>query len=187
MVTQRTLAFAATLALGLAACGRPVRHAAMWATGADASSSGSATTQFSALAATGAPDVVGCNDDPLSWSPATANTSAPEYLVLEYPRYVHVTDIRIYETFNPGAIVQVDVEAADGHTPPLTLFGSNTGDGNPGCPTVFHISVDNGDTPNVYNRVAIYLQPNLIGDRNGINGGADDFAEIDAVELSGTY
>ena len=84
-----------------------------------------------------------------------------------------------------SAITQVDVEASDNHVPPFNLFTSATGDGNPGCPTVFHLHVD-GDTGASYDRVAIYFNPSLIGDRNG-DTMPNDFPEIDAVELDGTY
>ena len=182
----RTLRIAATLAAAsfLAACGPPPRHAHMWASGADASSSGTTGSDFGALQATGAPDVTGCGDIPQAWSPASA-TSTTDYLVLSYNRYVHVSDVRIYETYNPGAITQVDVEASDNHVPPFNLFLSASGDGNPGCPTVFHLHVD-GDTGASYDRVAIYFNPSLIGDRNG-DAMPNDFPEIDAVELDGTY
>ena len=188
---KHTLALAAVLAATAAVaagCGpAPKRHSvALLAIGADASSSGSSGTDFSALKATGQPDVSGCTDSPSAWSPSTANGSAQEFLVLSYERYVHVTDVRIYETFNPGAIVHVDAEASDSHTPPLALFDDPAGDGNPGCPTILHLSV-NGSTSDVYDRVAIYFQPSLIGDRNGLNGTADDYVEIDAVEFDGYY
>ena len=167
----------------------------MWASGASASSIGDpASTDFSEIQATGAPNVVGCGDDPNSWSPSSADPSPgvdpsgdtiDDFIELTFPDYVWVHQIKIYESFNPGAVVAVDVETADGTAEPLPLFENFSGNGPAACPSAFVITVNEDTTPEQFNRVVIYLDSNLVGDNNGLNGNADDYNEIDAVQLIG--
>ena len=96
--------------------------------------------------------------------------------------------MRIYENYNPGAIVAVDLERSDEGLPPLEIFFDQYGDGvGSPCPSSFNIQVEEngGVTPDQYNRVAIYLDNDLIGDGNGNLDFSDDWPEIDAVEVIG--
>jgi len=161
----------------------------LWAVGAVASSEGiPGNTDFSALQATGMPDVGGCGDDPRAWSPETADAPLDpagwnEWLELTYPDYVFVHAIRVYETYNPGTIVAIDVEASDQSAPTIRLYSDANGE--PGaCPSVLATYVDQGTTVDQYNRVVVYLNTNLIGDANA-NGAPDDYNAIDAVQLVG--
>lgn len=138
------------------------------------------------------PNVVGCGDDPNAWSPAVANPDAPglftidDFIVLEFPYYGYVREVRIYESYNPGAIVAVNLERSDEALPPLTLFEDQLGDGvGSPCPSSFNIAIERtgGVTPDQYNRVAIYLDNSRIGDGNGNTDFSDDWPELDAVEL----
>ncbi len=164
-------------------------HVELFATGAVASSEGLPNSaDFSAVQATGAPDVGGCGDNALAWTPATADAPLQtgewnEWIELTYESYVFVDAVRVYETYNPGTIVQIDVEASDGSVPPLNLYHDPNGE--PGaCPSVLATYVDNPPTYDSYNRVVIYMNTNLIGDANG-NGQPDDYNAIDAVQLIG--
>lgn len=187
----------------LAGCGPPVddepdfirERVEMWASGASASSVGDpASTDYSEIQALGAPDVVGCTDDVKAWSPSSADPTPgvdpsgdtiDDFIELTFPDYVWVSQIKIYESLNPGAIVAVDVETADGTAQPLPLFENFSGNGPGACPSAFVITVNEGTTPEQFNRVVIYLDSNLIGDTNGLNGNMDDFNAIDAVKLIG--
>lgn len=205
MVTQRTLLLPALLSgvALLAGCGpppdRPQRETtSQFADGlVDESSNGSTgggNTDYTGIQALGAPDVVGCGDDPNAWSPAFSNADGAQlfdiddFLVLEFPFYAYVREVRIYESYNPGAIVAVDLERSDEALGPLEIFADQNGDGvGSPCPSSFNIQIESngGVTPDQYNRVAIYFDTDLIGDGN-INGNfGDDWPEIDAVEVIG--
>lgn len=208
MVTHRTLLLPVVLggiAL-LAGCGPPpkgIEHEtiSMFADSVVFESSngspGGGDSSYSGIQALGAPDVVGCGDDPLAWSPAFANPQGGaqtfEYddeLTLEFPFYAFVREVRIYENINPGAIIAVDLERSDEGLPPLVVFESQYGDdpnGTAPCPSSFNIQIESngGVTPDQYNRVAIYLDGDLIGDANGNTDISDDWPQIDAVEVNG--
>ena len=152
------------------------------------------STDYSELQALDQPNVTGCGDDPNAWSPAVSNPDAPglfsvdDFIVLEFPFYVFVKEVRIYESYNPGAVVAVDMERSDEGLGPLVMFDDQYGDGTgSACPSSFNIQVeDNGGvTPDQYNRVAIYLDNSRIGDGNGNTDFSDDWPEIDAVEVIG--
>ncbi|HVO29566.1 MAG TPA: hypothetical protein VMV18_02470 [bacterium] len=197
-MTHRTLTLtAAAVALGLAAgCGpgsRTHRQAiSQYGTGGDASSYAQDTANpndYSASQATGAPDVSACGDDPLSWAPASAqpnNPGADDYLDVTFDRYVFVSDVRITESYNPGGIVEVDLIATDGSAPDAIVFQDPTGDGAAaGCPTVFHIGINQGTTDDQYNRVRVWIDSDIVGDANGDGNINNDWNEIDAIELDG--
>lgn len=207
MVTQRTLLLPAVLSgiALLAGCGPPPRgieHETinMYADAVvfESSNGGNGNnSDFTGVQATGAPNTVGCGDDPLAWSPAVSNPQGglqtfewDDQLVLEFPFYAFVREVRIYENVNPGAIIAVDLERSDEGLPPLAVFESQYGDdpnGTAPCPSSFNIQVESngGVTADQYNRVAIYIDGDLIGDANGQAGITDDWPQIDAVEIRG--
>lgn len=198
MVTQRTVCLAAVIAaVAIAAgCGPPPKHAKrqavqQYATGADASSyaQGTNASDWAPTQATGAPDVAACGDDPAAWAPGDAQpgtAGADDYIDLTYDLYVFVSDVRITESYNPGGIVEVDLIATDGSAPDAIVFQDPNGDGTAApCPGIFHISVDQGTTPDQYNRVRIWIDSDIVGDGNNDGNPQNDFNEIDAVELDG--
>lgn len=151
------------------------------------------STDWSELQALDEPNVPGCGDHPLAWSPAVSNPDAPglftidDFIVLEFPFYMNVREVRIYESYNPGAVVAVDLERSDEALSPLEIFEDPYGDGPGACPSSFNIQIESngGLTPDQFNRVAIYLDNSRIGDANGNTSLADDWPEIDAVEMIG--
>lgn len=161
---------------------------------ATASSEGlQGSLDYSALQAVGAPDVDVCGDAPRAWSPATSNpmpgiapdgNTIDDYLDVAFPEYLYVRQVKIYETNAPGAIVAVDLIASDGSATPLTIFENYVGDGPAPCPSAFVITLDGGSYAQ-YDRVAIYVDENLIGDFNQDGSYQDDWPEIDAVEVTG--
>lgn len=140
---------------------------AQWAVRAEASSQYT-DTSWSAANALGAPDVFECADNALAW--ASATVTEQETLTLYYAQAVQPTQVNIYQTYNPGAIVSIDLIPADGGDP---IPVRNSADPGTACPGVFSIDVPEG-LPQV-NGVIINLDQSLINNWN----------EIDAVELVG--
>jgi hypothetical protein len=152
------------------------------------------SSDFSAMQATGAPDVAVCGDDPRAWSPSNAEPSpgvspsgdtVDDYLEVSFPAFVWVSQVAIYESYNPGGIVEVDLEASDDSTQPMVLWQNYQGDGYAPCPSAFVIDVDQGTTYDQYDRVLIWLDSNLTWDANHDGTPVNDYNEIDAVQLSG--
>jgi hypothetical protein len=140
-----------------------------WAVSASGSSQyGDANWSFDQ--ATGAPNTDDCADLPTAW--AAASSSGEEFLILDYQTPVIPTQINIYQTYNPGAIVAVEVINS---VTDESAFLPNSTDpiGNTPCPGVF--TVDVTDVTFEVDRVAIYLDQSL----------TENWNEIDAVELVG--
>jgi len=56
--------------------------------------------------ATGAPNTMVAGDQPTAWAPLQQD-AGPEWLRVEFGKAVEVAEVRIRETFNPGAISKV--------------------------------------------------------------------------------
>ena len=78
-----------------------------WATSAEASSA-YGDTNWSAQQATGEPDTLDGGDTPTAWAAASADGEV-ESLVLAFDVPVVPAGIEIYESYNPGAIVLIEV------------------------------------------------------------------------------
>lgn len=125
---------------------------------------------WSAMQATGEPDVEMCADNPNAWA-SLSYTSEEEILTLMYETPVQPAQVNIFQSYTPGGIVRVALLAAeDGTEIPLR----NSADPGTPCMGIFSIDVPNG-LPEV-NGVVIYLDQSELGDWN----------EIDAVELVGS-
>lgn len=206
MVTTRTLVLPVILTgiSLLAGCGPPPRDPHIETTDmfadalVDESSNGSTTQDpqgYTGLQALGEPNVVGCGDDRLAWSPAISNADGSpgifdidDWLVVEFPAYTFIREVRIFESYNPGAIVAVDLERSDDPDAVLNIFEDQYGNGvGSPCPSSFNIQIEEngGVTPDQWNRVAIYLDTDRIGDGNGNTDIDDDWPEIDAVQVIG--
>lgn len=167
----------------------------MYAVSAAASSDGMpGSSDYSSMQATGAPDVNACVDDPRAWTPSNADpvpgtssagVTVDDWLELTFPEPISVHQVRIYETYAPGAIVAVGLESSFGGADPLVLWNDYSGDGPAPCPSAFAITLDGYTASDAYDRVVVYLDSNLVGDANGNGIWGDDFNAIDAVELSG--
>jgi hypothetical protein len=82
-----------------------------WAATAQASSE-YRSASFSAARATGAPDVQSYGDNGNAW--ATKLADAPdEWIELAFVQPIRATEVRVRQTFNPGAIVRVDLIDSD--------------------------------------------------------------------------
>jgi hypothetical protein len=56
--------------------------------------------------ATGAPDTLDAGDNPSAWAPRSPH-SGMQWLQLEYERTVELAEVKVRETFNPGAICRI--------------------------------------------------------------------------------
>jgi len=140
---------------------------AQWAARAEASSEFT-NADWSAAQATGAPDVLACEDNVNAW--ASLEVTDDEALTVWFDEAVVPTQVNIYQTYNSGAIVGIDIIPAQGD---FMIPVRDSEDTSSSCPTVF--SVDLPDDLPKANGVVIYLDQSRIGDWN----------EIDAVELVG--
>ncbi len=119
--------------------------------------------------ATGQPNTFRSGDIQTAWASLTQD-GQDEWLMLIYEKAVIPAQIRIFETFNPGAVVRVSIFTEDGRE--VTAWqGKDTVEANEGFGVAeIPLNVDVRT-----NRVKIYL------DSTGVRG----WNEIDAVELIG--
>jgi hypothetical protein len=83
-----------------------------WAVSAWAGSQYGAVER-SASRATGAPDVPGVDDHPNAWCPAVRD-SGSDWLEVGFARAVPATEVRVRQSYGPGAIVKVEAIEANG-------------------------------------------------------------------------
>lgn len=121
--------------------------------------------------ATGEPNTEACGDQSTAW--ASARSTGEDMLILAYAEPVIPTQINIYQTFNPGSIIQVEVGSSATGEWSEPLPNSTDAPGNTLCPGVFTVDISDIDTP--VDLVRIYLDQSIGGSWN----------EIDAVELVG--
>ncbi|MBA4419687.1 MAG: hypothetical protein C0391_00905 [Anaerolinea sp.] len=142
----------------------------LWAASATASSS-YGSVDWSADQALMAPDTEGCGDKVTAWASQASNTV--EWLELSYAVPIYLTRITIYETYNPGQIVNVEVIEPNGSV--HSVYSAAPVDLRDTCP---HQIVVSWDTPLNYPaekvRVTVYQSVLGIG-----------WAEIDSVEVQG--
>lgn len=69
-------------------------------------------TDWSAMQATGAPDVENCGSNPKAWSPANIDTE--EYIEIFYDTPVIPTELVIYQSYNPSQVVEIQLVDPDG-------------------------------------------------------------------------
>jgi hypothetical protein len=141
---------------------------AQWAERAEASSQFT-DDSWSAEQATGSPDVFDCGDNSSAWASESYETEI-EWLAVTFRETVIPTQVNIYQSFNPGAIIAIGIVPANGDDP---IIFEDLEDLSNGCPSVFSISLPDGLPES--NGLVIVLNQTLVGDWN----------EIDAVELVG--
>lgn len=140
-----------------------------WASFAIASSE-YGSEDWSAMQATGEPNVDECEDSVLAWASVGANTK--EWIELTYDVPVQPTEINIYMNYNPSQVVEVQIITTDGDAYTTTTTKPEI---VPYCPDVYSISLELEKQLSV-NRVKIFIDQSKLG--IGWN-------EIDAVELVG--
>lgn len=139
-----------------------------WAVTATASSE-YGNPDWAAIQAIGAPNTQECGDFVTAWASSTGGSSY-EWLELRYAIPVFPDQIRIYETYNPGSIIRVEVITPGADYIVVWEDGPRTGED---CPHVLTIPVE-GIEERVFG-VRITLDQSIIQSWN----------EIDAVQLVG--
>jgi hypothetical protein len=143
---------------------------AQWAISARASSE-YRTTDYSAMQATGAPNVVRHGDNAKAWA-AKAPDAGEEWIELTYAQAVGATGVRVVQSFNPGAIIRIEVIDAAGvatvvwQGPDLTAYTKSE---------IGTLAVNFPATATAVARVRIVLNEKAVSGWN----------EIDAVQLVG--
>lgn len=140
-----------------------------WASSARASSE-YGEVSWSASQATGAPDVLNCEDNSSAWASLESDTK--EWIELSYDVPVIPTEIAIYTSFNPSQVTEVDIIDVDGNeyvaretTPQVVEF----------CPDLYQVFLEL-DKKVYVKKVKIYIDQSQLG---------LGWSEIDAVELIG--
>ena len=140
-----------------------------WAVRAEASSEYSAD-DYSAMQATGAPNVAVCEENPLAWASAAGDTE--EYLVLHYEIPVNPTELVIYQSHNPSQVVEIQLIDTNGETWML-WYGDPEESTN--CPDMWTHTIEL-DEVFFTDTVVIWVDQSVLG---------LGWVEIDAVELVG--
>jgi hypothetical protein len=140
-----------------------------WASNAIASTEYS-STDWSAMQATGSPDVDVCGSDPKAWSPAYIDTE--DYIEVYYDVPVIPTELVIYQSYNPSQVVEIQLVDPDGEAW-LLWYGDPEEVSD--CPDMWTHTIDLEETFLVQS-VVIFV------DQGIMNWGG---VEIDAVELVG--
>lgn len=138
-----------------------------WADEAEASSQ-YGDDDWSADQATGRPDVRACEDNVEAW--ASLEYEDEESITLFFDDAVIPTQVNIYQTLTPGAIVAIELIPDDNDDDAVRFDVEDPSDE---CPSVLSIDLPD-DLPETIG-VTIYLEQDLVGYWN----------EIDAVELVG--
>lgn len=140
-----------------------------WASKAYASSEYS-SGDWSAMQATGAPDVFTCGADPKAWSAAYVDTE--EYIELNYDVPVIPTEVSIYQSHNPSQVVEIQFIDTDDE---VWLLWYGEPEIVEDCPDKWTHTIEL-DEPFYAKSVVIFV------DQGIMNWGS---VEIDAVELVG--
>lgn len=141
-----------------------------WAASATASSEYS-NPDWAAAQAADAPNVTACGDDGMAW--ASSESTTVDWLELTYATAVKPFAINIYQTYNPGQIVKVELFAPDSQTSYVAYTATPVKVDT--CPQTLTISLD-GSKLGAVNRIRITVDQSVLG---------LGWAEIDAVELVG--
>jgi hypothetical protein len=129
-------------------------------------------TDWSFAQMTGEPDTATCGDNGTAW--ASQDATGRAVVQLTFAQAVIPSQINVYQTFNPGAIVEIDVGNSSNPNKVLPLSHSVDAPGNSTCPGVFSLDVSGVDVPIDF--VVIYIDQSK----------TQNWDEIDAVQLVGT-
>jgi len=143
-----------------------------WAASATASTEYS-NPDWAASQASGAPDVTTCSDDGQAW--ASSDDTSVAWLELTYATPVKPYQINIYQSYNPGQIVKVELFSPDGQTVYQAYTATPVKVATCTQPQTLTLSLDGSNLTQV-NRIRITVDQSVLG---------VGWAEIDAVELVG--
>ncbi|MBU0512263.1 MAG: hypothetical protein KKD28_07180 [Chloroflexi bacterium] len=138
-----------------------------WANSATASSQ-YGSSNWSALQATGAPNVTACADDGDAW--AAAKSTTVEWLEVTFAVPVEPTQVNVHISYNPTYITKMELIDLDGVSHQIYGFEARS---YSECPTIF--SVDMTENGYQASRLKITIDQST----------SPSWVEIDAVELVG--
>jgi len=170
MPTNVTSALPATVVPTVPASIPQAGEIRQWAVSAVASTE-YGNPDWAASQANGAPDVTACGDNTSAW--ASKDSTTVEWLELTYATPVKPFEINIYQTFNPGQIVKVELLSPNGQTDYLAYTATPVKVET--CPQTLTIPLDGSSLTQV-NHIRITVDQSVLG---------VGWAEIDAVELVG--
>jgi len=143
---------------------------AQWAAAASASSQYSSPT-YSASRVIGPPEVAAHGDDANAWAPSTPDGGA-EWLRCTFARAVFAAEVRVRQTYHPGAIARVTLAGAGGRS--LVVFEGVDPTAYPAGQVGWFV-VRFPDTDFVVDTVTVDFDTARVGNWN----------EVDAVQLVG--
>lgn len=144
----------------------------LWAVEAIATSNYGATpgSSWNATNTQGEPDTPECGDYTSAW--ASEGSATVDTLTVTYDRAVVPSAVVVYETYNPGQTVKVEVVGADGTS--TTVYEAKPAETTQ-CPRALVVSLTGVAGP--VNKVKVTVDQSVLG---------LGWAEIDAVALVGT-
>ncbi|MEM3374360.1 MAG: hypothetical protein QXE31_04010 [Candidatus Woesearchaeota archaeon] len=155
------------------------RLLSQWAVSATASDSyggsGQNIDDQSAYAATGKPNVKNCENSNYAWTISRENDGI-HWIELNYDIPVYVNKVRVYENFNPGSVIKIELKKDNGYE---TLWQGTYKTKQ--CPYVLekeYRSLEGNITKNITSYKTDTIRITVDTDVPGWN-------EIDAVELIG--
>ncbi|MEM2138780.1 MAG: hypothetical protein QXM96_01355 [Candidatus Woesearchaeota archaeon] len=131
----------------------------------------------SPFSATGKPEIKNCDDSKYAWTTSKEDDGV-HWLELNYDVPVYVNKIRVYENFNPGSIVKIELKKFDSNDYELFWEGTYK---TKQCPFVFekeYYFIEGNITKNITSFKSDAVKLTINTDIPGWN-------EIDAVELIG--
>lgn len=148
----------------------PVPSGSVWATSARASSS-YGRVKWNATQALGAPNTRKCGDFSTAWASKTKD-GRDEWLEVGFAEAAWSIGVRVYETYNPGAIRRVEAREADGRW--VTVWRGT--DPNRACPGVAHLDFSR---PVRTDRVRLHLASRKVSGWNEIDAVALELGQAD--------
>lgn len=140
-----------------------------WANAAPAHSTQYGSPGWAAYQAAGPPNTPACGDHQSAWASKCANCGM-EWIELEYETPVRLREVNVVETFNPGAVVQIEAYPHPSG-PPKTVWLGRTDTTQ--CPGIAAIKIKKADT--LTRKIRVYTDQRLL----------PGWSEIDAVEIVG--
>ena len=140
----------------------------MDATASSSYNNAQGSAAWSAMHATGAPDVAKYGDDGNAWAPRTQDAGI-EWLDLKYAKPVHASEIRVRESCGSGTVIKIEAFDEGGNAHAVWQGTDPTKDLN-------YLVAKFPATSYKVNRVKVTLATNL----------SSGWKEIDAVQLVGT-
>ena len=134
----------------------------------------------SPYAATGEPDVEGCQESKKAWT-IRQEDDGLHWLEIRYWDRVYVSNIKIYENFNPGFIKKIELKNGSDENDYFTLWEGSY-DPRRTCPYIFETSFEYMDDNNITRKMTPFATDTV---KITVDTNVPGWNEIDAVQLTG--